>query len=315
MKIIKAILGLFFIVFLQAASCTKEPVNPYDQNNNPEEVDPEIEVLDPTSIAGLHTNIFGKTCANSGCHDGTFEPDFRTIESTYNTLVYHPIIKNDLQGTYQYRVLPNQDNQSQLIARLTFDIDGNSGVMPLALEPDSDWTEKKDEYIQNVKDWIKNGAKDVFGNSPSLPNALPQMQGVAGQAGDWLNREDAGQGALEVKQSRTELELYIALSDDSTSPTSLKENKIRFALSADGFEDMEDKVMELLSTPIERPGYEGEAVKYYHKITINPKDLASLGETIFFRVYTKDDTNPLTEIPSNGGANYIKRYFSFKVVQ
>jgi len=141
------------------------------------------------------------------------------------------------------------------------------------------------------------------------------MQGVAGKAGSWLSREDAGQGALEVKQSRSELELYIALSDDSTSPTSLKENKIRFAPSADGFEDMEDKALELLSTPIERPGYEGDAVKYYHKITINPQDMAQLGETVFFRVYTQDDTNPLTEIPSNGGANYIKRYFSFKIVQ
>ncbi|MBK7268515.1 MAG: hypothetical protein IPI07_03030, partial [Flavobacteriales bacterium] len=31
----------------------------------------------------------------SGCHDGTFEPEFRTIASAYNSLVYHPVIAND----------------------------------------------------------------------------------------------------------------------------------------------------------------------------------------------------------------------------
>ena len=35
------------------------------------------------------------TCANSGCHDGTFEPDFRTVGSSWNTLVNHPVIAND----------------------------------------------------------------------------------------------------------------------------------------------------------------------------------------------------------------------------
>jgi hypothetical protein len=29
-----------------------------------------------------------RTCANSGCHDGTFEPDFRTLEGSYNTLLF-----------------------------------------------------------------------------------------------------------------------------------------------------------------------------------------------------------------------------------
>ncbi|MEL6846446.1 MAG: hypothetical protein AAFP02_24835, partial [Bacteroidota bacterium] len=231
---------------LLVIACTKEPVNPFDQIENPALVETDTSEIDPVSIAGLHANIFGKTCANSGCHDGTFEPDFRTVESTYNTLVYHPIIKNDLQGSFEYRVLPGNDQASQLVARLTSDIDGNSGVMPLVVEPDSDWPAKKEEYIQNVKDWISNGARDLFGNSPGLPNGLPQMQGVVGNAGGWLNREDSGQGALEVPQSRDQLDLYISLSDDDTSPAKLQENKIRFATSADGFEAAEAFSLELI---------------------------------------------------------------------
>lgn len=139
--------------------------NPYDEMEQEEEMMTEENInLEPTSIAGLHANIFGKTCANSGCHDGNFEPDFRTIESTYNTLVNAPIIKNDPQNNFQFRVVKGNVAASQLMARLTYDIDGNSGIMPLALEPDSDWEEKKDIYIQNIQDWIAGGAKDVFGN-------------------------------------------------------------------------------------------------------------------------------------------------------
>lgn len=145
---------------LLAVGCTKEPANPFDPFAEEEAVDNGEIQLDPTSLAGLHANIFGKTCANAGCHDGTFEPDFRTIGSTYNTLVNHPVIKNDPQGSFTYRVVPGDAGRSLLIARLTYDIDGNSGVMPLVVEPGSDWYEKKDEYIDHIKTWINEGAKE-----------------------------------------------------------------------------------------------------------------------------------------------------------
>lgn len=153
-------IGLFFF------GCKAEEYqNPYDDIEPVEQMMTEENInLEPTSMAGLHANIFGKTCANSGCHDGNFEPDFRTIESTYNTLINAPIIKNDPQNSFQFRVVKGDVNASQLVARLTYDIDGNSGIMPLVVEPNSDWGMNKDQYIQNVKDWIAGGAKDVFGN-------------------------------------------------------------------------------------------------------------------------------------------------------
>ena len=306
-----------FILLLFLSACKEEvPPNPFEQVETPNGENPTELVLDPVSIEGLHANIFGKTCANSGCHDGTFEPDFRSIESTYNTLVYQPIIKNDMMGTFEYRVIPGAVDASQLIARITYDIDGTSGIMPLVVEPDSDWEVNKETYIQNVKDWVQAGAKDIMGNEPLLnDNALPGMLGVAGFAGDWLNREDGGFGALRVSKNETSIDLYIALQDDQLTPAQLGNNKVRFAETADGFADAPELNLQVLSNPVERPGFEGALVSYYHKVTIDPMDYADVEETAFFRIYVKDDRNPVTEIPADGGAFYIKNYFSFKVIE
>ncbi len=154
-------LSFLFIAFpLFFLACEKDPTpNPFDEVPNPNgEEEMPIE-LEATSLPGLHQNIFKPTCANSGCHDGTFEPDFRTLESTYNTLVNHPVIKNDPANSFEFRVVPGNVDASQLIARVTYDIDDNSGIMPLALEPDSDYNAKREEYIQNMKDWISAGAQ------------------------------------------------------------------------------------------------------------------------------------------------------------
>ena len=151
---------LFITLALLFSACKKDaPTNPFNELTNPNGEEETPVELEATSLAGLHQNIFKPTCANSGCHDGTFEPDFRTLESTYNTLVNHPVIKNDPANSFTFRVVPGDVDASQLVARLTYDIDGNSGIMPLALEPDSDYTAKKEEYIQNVKDWIAGGAQ------------------------------------------------------------------------------------------------------------------------------------------------------------
>lgn len=154
-------LSFLFIAFpFLFFACKKDaPTNPFEEVLNPNGENEMPVELEAASLPGLHQNIFKPTCANSGCHDGTFEPDFRTLESTYNTLVNHPIIKNDPANSFEFRVVPGNVNASQLIARVTYDIDDNSGIMPLALEPDSDYNAKREEYIQNIKDWIAAGAQ------------------------------------------------------------------------------------------------------------------------------------------------------------
>ena len=141
------------------AACGEPDDNPFVGGEVIPPVTLDTVALSPTSLVGLHANLFRPTCANSGCHDGTFEPDYRTVYSTYNTLVEQPVIKNDPQNSFTYRVVPGNVVASQLVARLEYDIDGNSGIMPLALEPDSDYPARKAELIEDVKTWIREGAQ------------------------------------------------------------------------------------------------------------------------------------------------------------
>ncbi|MFK8057880.1 MAG: hypothetical protein AB8F78_17265 [Saprospiraceae bacterium] len=144
---------------LALPGCEPDPVaNPYGSTQGTTDTT-SAAMLDYTGLAGLQDQVFRPTCANSGCHDGTFEPDFRTLGSTYNTLVNHPVIKNDAANTFSFRVVPGSVTTSQLMNRLTVDIDNNSGIMPLALEPDSDYPANKEVYLEWVRRWITEGAK------------------------------------------------------------------------------------------------------------------------------------------------------------
>ncbi|MEM8907274.1 MAG: hypothetical protein AAGD05_05455 [Bacteroidota bacterium] len=149
-----------FFCLVGLMACHEEYINPYDQQEIPNTPTDSTSVeLSATSFTAIHARILSPTCARSGCHDGNFEPDFRTVESSYNTLVDHPIIKNDPQNSYQVRVRPGSPEESLLIARLTRDIDGNSGIMPLSVDSNSDWEEQKDLHIQNIRTWITQGAR------------------------------------------------------------------------------------------------------------------------------------------------------------
>lgn len=310
---------LFSLIMIQVwfVGCTKSGSdNPFDNVPPPPPPDTTTITPDMSSITGLHTVIFGPTCANSGCHDGTFEPDFRTIESTYNTMVLHPIIKNDPQGTYTHRVVPGNPDASQLIARLTYDIDGQSGIMPLITDPSSDWPTMKETYIQYIRAWIQNGAPDIQGNTPSPVDAIPSMQGNLGRVnGINMERADGGQGALRVPQNVTSLTLLFSFTDDKTLPANFTGNTIRFSSGPDDFNGKAPLDLEIVPTPISDKGFFGSQVPYTHRITINPKDYAVLGETIFFRTYVQDSSNPVTEIPTNASAYYFKTYFSLTIIE
>jgi len=306
--------GLMIIALIFIASCEKDPPNPF--NNNPPVNGDTLSIFkpDPNSFEGLHAYIFKPTCANSGCHDGTFEPDFRTIYSSYNTMVSRPIIKNDPLGNFTFRVVPGSSAQSVLYNRITKDIDGQSGIMPLVLEPGNDWPAKKDEYIARIKNWIDAGAKDMFGNSPGTSNLAPQMQGVHGIASETLPRNDSGQGALRVKNDVTSLDIFVALTDDKTAQKDLSNVRLRFSTTPDAFDTAPDFQTQLLGVSQSFPGYFGAQVPYYYKININPKDFAGLGQTVFFRIYATDGDGKTAEIPTTSGAYYIKNYCSFTIV-
>jgi hypothetical protein len=166
------------LVLLAACKKSNTPANPFDDPKNKPPLSNNNDTLLPLdNFAGLHQRIFKPTCSNSGCHDGTFEPDFRTIESSYATMVNQPIIKNNQAGAFQLRVVPGNANASVLHERVVRDIDGISGIMPLSVDPNSDWPAKKTEYIAAIVAWINAGARDMFGNAPTNGPANPRIAG------------------------------------------------------------------------------------------------------------------------------------------
>ena len=304
---------LFVVLF---SNCKKdETINPYDDPN----LDPPTEdslnyFTDPTAFSALHNNIFSPTCANSGCHDGTFEPDFRTVESAYNTLIYHPIIKNDAANTFQYRVIPGDADMSILYQRLIIDIDSISGIMPLSAE--NSWNDNKEQYIQNIKDWINGGAKDIFGNSPIQANLLPQMKGmlafITGQS--TILPRDGFRGSIFVPSTANSLDVWFSVTDDQLVSNQLTYNKIKYSNSLFNFEQKPEYSLEVKPSPILENGYYGsQMVEYYHKYVLDVSNY-NQGDIVFIKIYVQDNVNSVTEIPTNGSEYQIVKYFTLEFI-
>lgn len=313
--------SLLFILLAFSAfiiSCEDEAKdNPFDHPDLQEPIDTfNTDTLDPRSFAGIHYKIFRPTCANSGCHDGTFEPDFRTIESSYNTLVYQPVVKNDPSNSFEFRVLPGSVSGSVLINRLTVDIDGQSGIMPLSIDPGSDWPSMESTYEGYIRDWINNGARDQFGNPPVQGDREPQMLGVVAFAdgGSTPLARGAGNGPIEVPSSAQSLQIWIAFEDDQQATNQLSYNKVKFSSNINEFDTSTEENLSVVGAPITAPGYFGDPVTYYHRITIDPSTYASMGEYAYFRATVQDNSNDPTEIPNQGSFQYIKEYFAFLVI-
>lgn len=286
-----------------------EPANPFDGGVvNQDTVGFEITNPEPTSIAGIYQNILKPTCANSGCHDGTFEPDYRTLGSAYNTLVLQEPIKND--GIYTYRVEPYKASSSVLIARLKNWI---TPAMPIQIEPDSDWPQKKDEYIQHIETWINNGAPDIMGQVRTLSYPAPELLGAGSEVASQWTLRSGDTGPLVMPRDASSIRFYFSFRHDFLMPGQLQFNRISFSSNANAFSGAEQMNLQILATPRFERGFYGDVVAYTHYIDINPSLLFDLQqEQWYFRVYVQDDQNPVTEIPTDNGIFYIKSYMSFR---
>lgn len=160
---IKFIIGLSLLLLLGCTRSNPIHINSVDSKKI---LDPAI---DSSSITGLYKFIFSPKCSVSGCHDGTFEPNFTTIQSSYSTLVYHPINKNNKAKTYKYRVLPYDTGHSVLYARVSQSCFVNPGdQMPQLDEKDK----LSNNQIQCVGKWIINGAKNIDEKTIELKDTL-----------------------------------------------------------------------------------------------------------------------------------------------
>lgn len=210
-----------FILLLALISCgTEQPPNPFDIG-----IGEPVDTANLNGFAALHEKFLEPRCANPACHDGTFEPDFRTVEGSYNTLVYHPVVKNDENGTFEYRVVPGDVNQSWLINRLMTAND-TLGRMPLYAEPLA-WDE-----VKEFSDWIMAGAPDARGNLPIEPNEVPRFEWYVAFSGDmdWNNtRIDNNRDAWEFPFPAAvddTVRLVFRMNDDMTEPSSFPNVKV-----------------------------------------------------------------------------------------
>jgi|JI10StandDraft_1071094.scaffolds.fasta_scaffold16305_4 hypothetical protein len=310
-KISSAALFLMVALILQFA-CEKPeiPRNPFDDYKPTQDTVKFIfDDPDSTSIAGLYTYIFKPTCANSGCHDGTFDPDFRTLESSYNTLVFRESIKKD--GKYLFRVKPYSLDSSGILARVNGIV---TPQMPIQLEPDSDWGKRKDHYISLIRRWIESGAPAIDGSIPVA--GLPQirLKGCLAMVDDTtvLERRPYS-GPLLLDSLRDSLYLYFSFGHDAQNPLSFTHNKISFHPNPHVF----DSTVVTLDLETGFPSFRmiglyGDSVQYTHRILINPKMLMANSRELYFRTYLKDLLNPLSEIPAQRAIFSMKKYMSLE---
>lgn len=303
------------VLVLSLLGCGKDdlPANPFDSSNDNDSTSQVY--LEPTSIEGLHQNIFKPTCANSGCHDGTFEPDFRTVESSYYTLVYHDIIKQNPSNPMDYRVQPGDADNSILMERLTVDIGGNSGIMPLAVDPNSDWEANKSTYLQNISDWINDGAKDIFGNATQSINIRPQLQGlVLTAAGSLTPLSRNIEGYVEVPNGTNALDVYLAIDDKETAVSALVSTDVQLSLSFDDFTNVPIENLAEIS-PQNFMGYAGNMIPFQFKLSIsNPFLTWSPNDKVFLNVLVDDGDNGAVGLPGVYAMEHIKQYYAFQLM-
>ena len=311
----KKLLPYLLLLSLAVSGCSKDEKNPFDDPDNLPPIDSTlIDNIDPASFVGLHKNIFKPTCANSGCHDGTFEPDFRTIESSYNTLVLHPIVKNNPSGSYNFRVKPNSLTESILWLRLNEDIDGISGIMPLDAfyDPESEWNANKAEHLSNITSWIMDGALDMFGNQPGSNNQQPGVSGIYAEADG--NPCDIQQ-RINVPLGSQQVSVWFAVNDLETPLSEFTYSKVKMSGKIDFVDTLVTTYdLQLLGSPITHPNFLNEPTEFWHRFTFDASSYAA-DSTYYMRVLLKDPLQAdTTQIPQDGSQFYIKRYFSWHFV-
>jgi hypothetical protein len=312
---VKKLQYLILSIISVSLSCTeKQEPNPFDNVNGIHTVGLNPTELPEGSFGWLHQKVFKPTCANSGCHDGTFEPDFRTIESSYSTLVNQPIIKNNPAGTFTKRVIPGSANQSVLVERLINDIDGISGIMPLSVDSSSDWPVKKDFYINHIKNWINSGALNAYGQAPQAVNMPPVCIGAQARiAGSsvFFQRE-IGNAEIKIPAGTAQFELLFALADDNSAYNQLITDSVRLSLLVNSFGAPIGFNLSPLNQTIQAIGMGGTNVTYTHKAIITTTELSA--GIYYFRIKVKDSpTTNFAEIPNSTFADHIKNYFSLKI--
>lgn len=312
-------LAIFSFIVCLSISCTKESVttspNAYDKSKKPPDDTTGQFTVDSSSFQFLYYNVFSITCANSGCHDGNFQPDFRTMYSSYNTLVRHSVIQNDAQNSFKFRVEPYNVEKSVLHERLTAFMPNSSGIMPLSIDSGSSWLTDSSTFKKLIFDWIKRGAPDAYGNLPGPTNFSPQVTGMAVfPSGNTTNPYQRLQGSTSPVSIPpfSPVDVWFAFEDDKTPSADFKLTKVRSSYQLFDFTPSTEYSLAKQS-PISGLDFENNNVSFTHKATMNfPDD--TIGVFIHLRTYLRDgEQADTTEIPSAGTNDIMRSFFTLKV--
>ncbi len=285
---------LFLCSCIWLVQCTKTisdtTENPFTEVNQSN----DSSIVSLKNLEGLHKSIFSLKCANPTCHDGSFEPDFRTIQSTYASLVYHPVTKNDDDETYKYRVWPGEPDSSWLYRRITGD--EQLGRMPLYAEPLST-TE-----ISAIKTWIENGAKDIFNNTAGKPNLAPIIAGY-GLFDASFTRLDTvrtnGFASNFIVNANLSGNLAIAVTDAESDLADFTSANVTFSYNRDQWNTIQTlSLTKLLDDAMVTPF----SANQFLPDTI-----------IYFRAEVTDEGGAKTIFPNLNSPFYWKENFSFSV--
>ncbi len=311
---------LFFtfcvIILITMYACKKDVAsdNQYDGWKGKDKPAPTPgPTLDVNSIAGLHYYIFKPTCSNSGCHDGTFEPDFRTTESSYNSLVNANVIKLDssVPGQFLLRVEPGNAANSMLLRRCNVNLGGNSGTMPLLVDPGNDWNEKKAEYLARIEKWINDGAKDQFGNSVQPKDLAPQMAGMVVKSGGTTFTRSSNYSQVDVPAGTGLITVYFAYADDNTNQDQFTNCTVDTSQNPFLYLGTGKQNLTKEAAAINMKGLFGIDRDYWYSASYNVSAFQA-GQVIWFKTTVSDNVTGIVDVPSKY-ANFInQKYFAIK---
>lgn len=294
-------------ILIVLASCKEDelPLNPYDDIEYPDTT-LVIDTLSDASFVKIHRDILSPSCNVLGCHDGSFEPDFRSIESAYATLVYHPIIKNNLDSDFVYRVVPGDTGLSVLHERLTNCCFVNQNDR---MPQDNIGNALPQYKIDDIAAWINDGAKDITGAIPNEPDNLPNVlyYAVANATFDTTYSDNRNGGLFYnpfIMPKDTIVYMAVIVSDDKTYPGDLSVNMLKVS---DDLYDFSNAQSFTATTFI--------AQFNAWILTINTSAF-NPGQQYYFRYYINDNENPTdTEYPNNQTFFVYQSMWSFIMEQ
>jgi len=286
-------------------NCTEDdfPLNPYDgiDYGNTTLV---IDTVSSTSFVKLHRDVLRPSCNVMGCHDGSFEPDFRTVESAYNTLVYHTIIKNNLAEDFTYRVVPGDTGLSVLHERLTNCCFVNTNDR---MPQDNIGNALPEADLDAVTAWILEGAKDITGAIPNAPNNLPNIKYfyVTNTDYDSVYSENRIGGLFYnpfLMPNNEQVNFIFRVKDDHTIAQNLKINQLSISENIDDFSNSIIAVAYIASN---------SSPKVFI-LQFNTSDL-EVNKTYFMRYTVSDEEDQITTYPNNQTSFVYKNIWSFTV--